>query len=1026
VRYLIDADKLVFTDAGISYQAPDGPAPIKYDKYDYSTDEGVRHYFCKGQERPFHDIGQVRKSDAGPVYEYYSLNGSKMWITNGSISTQLCLYAQTPEGVTGFLVDRHAEGLKVGADEKKTGQRGSPTNEIAIDSVRVPREAVIGYEGHGQVNALESLNVGRCGLAVVSGALMRKLMQEAETDLPASPERDDLLGEAAAVLFGSESLAYYLIGLFDRPFESVRMESAIAKYLCSEDIHELITLVERAYGPGGQTEKFLLEKARRDSRILTIYEGTNEVQRFLILKDLIAQAAAWPELPEHREEGPARTLAEWKNRLRSRVKEAAKLLGDACWSDAMLQPALFPLAEMAGEILKLDCIYYRMEWLEARKALLAQGPADYVPAMLAAGRRAADRSVLRLSHLLLKYEATWEQVKTSMDMPEVRAADAALDAMEMKAVAPRPSPGVLDAPVRILSIVRPVADLSPSPRLTEGAIREIVWRIDPEDLAGLSQVLDLKAESGPRVIVDVLMPGGPEHEQLLRSAAGALADGLHRLAIDPAAGPGQYVKTVRDLEAIQQYDLIITGADCLDGDQSLGAYLAGGLKRLHYRKERIEAKPDGTGLNHVALPAVIGITSAAHGPVMNMAEAVRSAFSTIRTMKPERPVAIPGPSRFGLPTGVEASTKTVTTVKEAADYLKAYAASASAATAPEYSGELSATSALPKADAAWAMLDPQEQKSNLAVLRACRLAADVFGREAHAVIAAPRSNWPQLLGLAQANGCARAFCVDTGEDRLSNQGKRELVRAVMKTHAAPFIAAGKEWAGSFAYVAGETASVQNSVRLLSGVIEIKKQEAGVLSCALPAYEGKLVRRENLAAAAAFITVAEQAEFPVPTAGKAFAAFVLGLAIDSEWLMPLRPVASPTLSQADVIINLGYGIKDRAGFALAEELRKKLEAMGLAPLFGATRKVTQDLKLLPLDAQIGQTGVRVNPRLIIALGVSGAPQHIDYISARAEILCFNKDADAPLMKLNQTRPSPKVHPIAGDLFVTIRELIEKLG
>ncbi len=1026
VRYLIDADKLVFTNAGISYQTPEGLAAIKYDKYDYSTDEGVRCYFYKGQERPFHDIGQVRKSDVGPVYEYYSLNGSKMWITNGSISTQLCLYAQTPEGVTGFLVDRHAEGLKVGADEKKTGQRGSPTNEIAIDSVRVPREAVIGYEGHGQVNALESLNVGRCGLAVVSGALMRKLMQEAVTDIPASPERDDLLGEAAAVLFGSESLAYYLIGLFDRPFESVRMESAIAKYLCSEDIHELITLVERAHGPEGQTEKFLLEKARRDSRILTIYEGTNEVQRFLILKDLISQAAAWPQLPEHREEGPARTLAEWKNRLRSRAKEAAKLLGDACWSDAMLQPALFPLAEMTGEILKLDCIYYRMDWLEARKTLLAQSSADYVPAMLAAGRRAADRSVLRLSHLLVKYEATWEQVKAGMDMPEVRAADAALDAMEIKHMALRPSPGVLNAPVRILSIVRPVADLSPSPRLTEGAIQELVWKIDPEDLAGLSQVLELKAESDSRVIVDVLMPGGPEHEPLLRNAAGALADSLHRPAIDPAAGPEEYVKTVRDLEVMQQYDLIITGADCLDGDQGLGAYLAGGLKRLHYRKERIEIKPDGTGLDHVALPAVIGITSAAPGPVMNMAEAVRSAFSEIRIIKPEHPVAIPGPSRFGLPTGVEAATKTITTVKEAAGYLKAYAASASAATAREYSGELSSMSALPNADAAWAMLDPQEQKSNLAILRACRLAADIFGREAHAVIAAPSGMWPQLLGLAQANGCAQAFCVDTGEDRLSNHGKRELVRAVMKTHAAPFIAAGKEWAGSFAYVAGETTSVQNSVRLLSGVIEIKKQEAGVLSCALPAYEGKLVRRENLAAAAAFITVAEQAEFPVPTAGKAFAAFVLGLAIDSEWLMPLRQVASPTLSQADVIINLGYGIKDRAGFALAEELRKKLEAMGLAPLFGATRKVTQDLKLLPLDAQIGQTGVRVNPRLIIALGVSGAPQHIDYISARAEILCFNKDADAPLMKLNQTRPSPKVHPIAGDLFVTIRELIRDLS
>ncbi len=96
------------------------------------------------------------------------------------------------------------------------------------------------------------------------------------------------------------------------------------------------------------------------------------------------------------------------------------------------------------------------------------------------------------------------------------------------------------------------------------------------------------------------------------------------------------------------------------------------------------------------------------------------------------------------------------------------------------------------------------------------------------------------------------------------------------------------------------------------------------------------------------------------------------------------------------------------------------------MFGATRKVTQDLKLLPLEAQIGQTGVRVNPKLILALGISGAPQHLDWLGSRAEILCFNKDPEAPLMKLNQARPAPRVHPILGDLFVTVRELLGKLG
>jgi electron transfer flavoprotein alpha subunit len=210
------------------------------------------------------------------------------------------------------------------------------------------------------------------------------------------------------------------------------------------------------------------------------------------------------------------------------------------------------------------------------------------------------------------------------------------------------------------------------------------------------------------------------------------------------------------------------------------------------------------------------------------------------------------------------------------------------------------------------------------------------------------------------------------------------------------------------------------------VTDIKKDSSGLLTFSLPAYEGKLMRHHALNGGSAFITVASEADFPAPGRSADFNAQVLDFPVSSDWIMPLPPDAAPTLSQADVIIDLGYGIKNRSGFELAQELKNKLEALGLAPMFGATRKVTQDLKLLPLEMQIGQTGVRVNPKLIIALGISGAPQHIDYIGTRAEIICFNKDTEAPLMKLSQTRPAPRVHPIAGDLFVSVRELIAKLS
>ena len=187
-----------------------------------------------------------------------------------------------------------------------------------------------------------------------------------------------------------------------------------------------------------------------------------------------------------------------------------------------------------------------------------------------------------------------------------------------------------------------------------------------------------------------------------------------------------------------------------------------------------------------------------------------------------------------------------------------------------------------------------------------------------------------------------------------------------------------------------------------------------------------MREERIVDGSMFLTVSEEAVLPAQTSRETFTAVEMDRKAEPGWTVPLPPPAAPTLAQAEVIIDLGYGVRDREGLALALELKAKLEAMGLAPMLGATRKVTQDLKLLPLDAQIGQTGVRVNPKLVIALGISGAPQHVDWIGSRAEILCFNKDPEAPLMKLNQTHPAPRVHPIPGDLFVTVKELIEKLG
>ena len=101
----------------------------------------------------------------------------------------------------------------------------------------------------------------------------------------------------------------------------------------------------------------------------------------------------------------------------------------------------------------------------------------------------------------------------------------------------------------------------------------------------------------------------------------------------------------------------------------------------------------------------------------------------------------------------------------------------------------------------------------------------------------------------------------------------------------------------------------------------------------------------------------------------------------------------------------------------------MEALGVKSLvIGGSRKVTEELHLLPADRQIGQSGVSVNPRVLLAIGVSGAPQHLNYLGSRAVIVAFNRDPEAPLVTLNQRQAQPRVFPVIGDLFETVPALV----
>ena len=348
---------------------------IDYKKYDYKTDDPAkfRYYQHNGKRIAIHDIAQIRREGDKEFYEYYELNGAKMWITNGHVAGVFCLYARTKEGPTGFMVDRHAEGLVVGKDEEKMGQRGSPTNELGLTSVRVPRENVIGIEGRGQVNALETLNVGRMGLCVSAVSMMTKIVEQTrafvkERELDKEEWVQQILGGMATELYAIESLAYELIGRADHHgTKSVRTESAIGKYYASEALHRTIRSAEKILGIEGCTQMHELEKHRRDARVLNIYEGTNEVQRFLILRDLVDHVLPqWrkSKVPFHAEDKSSilEQLADAKNLLMRAVGGAVDAFGPQVWQNANFQPTMFKLVDIAGYIKVMDSTAWRALW----------------------------------------------------------------------------------------------------------------------------------------------------------------------------------------------------------------------------------------------------------------------------------------------------------------------------------------------------------------------------------------------------------------------------------------------------------------------------------------------------------------------------------------------------------------------------------------------------------------------------------------------------------------------------------------
>ena len=247
------------------------------------------------------DAAHIRTS-ATRQGDDWVLNGSKMWITNGSFADVLVVFAATDRelgargGITAFIVEKDFPGFKVGKVEPKMGLRASHTASLFFEDCRVPATNVLGQVGQGFATAMQTLDIGRCGLGASSlgsakeaydlalnYAVARQQFGRPIADFQAIQFK---LADMAVRIYTMEQIVYDCASKVDRG-ESATLESSIVKLYCTEAASQVIDEAIQIHGGMGFSRELPLERMYRDARVTRIFEGTNEIQRHVIAGELL-------------------------------------------------------------------------------------------------------------------------------------------------------------------------------------------------------------------------------------------------------------------------------------------------------------------------------------------------------------------------------------------------------------------------------------------------------------------------------------------------------------------------------------------------------------------------------------------------------------------------------------------------------------------------------------------------------------------------------------------------------------------
>jgi alkylation response protein AidB-like acyl-CoA dehydrogenase len=312
ISYVLAMEEISKIDASASVCMSVNNSLVCWGLENFGTEEQKQKYltrlatgeiigaFCLSEPEAGSDATSQRTT-AEDMGDHYLLNGTKNWITNGSTASVYLVIAQTnPEkkhrGINALIVEKDMPGFVVGRKENKLGIRGSDTHSIMFSDVKVPKENRIGEDGFGFKFAMATLNGGRIGIAaqalgIASGAYELALQYAKERKSFGKPIAEHQaiqfkLADMATQIEAARLLCLQAAFLKDQHRDYTKA-SAMAKLFASQVAMDVATEAVQVHGGYGFVKEYHVERLMRDAKITQIYEGTSEIQKIVISRELL-------------------------------------------------------------------------------------------------------------------------------------------------------------------------------------------------------------------------------------------------------------------------------------------------------------------------------------------------------------------------------------------------------------------------------------------------------------------------------------------------------------------------------------------------------------------------------------------------------------------------------------------------------------------------------------------------------------------------------------------------------------------